>query len=54
VDLFPQLAAGAVAVQETDGTTGTGPLNCTQVTLASLEVRPLKAQFKPALWISLV
>ena len=36
-----QLAANAVAVQETDGTTGTGPLNCVQVTLAPLEVQIL-------------
>ena len=36
-----QLAAGAVTVQETDGTTGTGPLNCVQVTLAPLEVQIL-------------
>ncbi len=28
-----QLAAGAVKVQEADGTTGTGPLNCAHVTL---------------------
>jgi len=36
-----QLAAGAVAVQETDGTTGAGPLNCMRVTLAPLEVQIL-------------
>jgi len=36
-----QKAAGAVNVQETDGSTGTGPLNCVQVTLASLEVQIL-------------
>jgi len=36
-----QLAAGVVTVQETDGTTGTGPLNCVQVTLAPLEVQIL-------------
>jgi glycosidase len=36
-----QLAAGAVNVQETDGTTGTGPLNCVRVTLAPLEVQIL-------------
>ena len=36
-----QLAAGAVEVQETDGSTGSGPLNCTQVTLAPLEVQIL-------------
>ena len=36
-----QFAAGAVNVQETDGTTGTGPLNCAQVTLAPLEVQIL-------------
>jgi glycosidase len=36
-----QLGAGAVQVQETDGTTGNGPLNCIQVTLAPLEVQIL-------------
>jgi hypothetical protein len=36
-----QLTAGAVTVQETDGTTGTGPLNCVRVTLAPLEVQIL-------------
>jgi hypothetical protein len=36
-----QKAAGAVNVQETDGSTGTGPLNCVQVTLAPLEVQIL-------------
>lgn len=36
-----QLAAGAVEVQETDGATGTGPLNCTNVSLAPLEVQIL-------------
>jgi len=36
-----QLAAGAVVVQETDGSTGTGPLNCMRVTLAPLEVQIL-------------
>ncbi|HMD98403.1 MAG TPA: alpha-amylase family glycosyl hydrolase [Terriglobia bacterium] len=36
-----QLAAGAVQVQETDGSTGTGPLNCMLVTLAPLEVQIL-------------
>jgi glycosidase len=36
-----QLAEGAVAVQETDGTTSTGPLNCMYVTLAPLEVQVL-------------
>jgi glycosidase len=36
-----QLAAGAVTVQETDGTTSTGPLNCMHVTLAPLEVQIL-------------
>jgi glycosidase len=36
-----QLAAGAVQVQETDGSTGTGPLNCVRVTLAPLEVQIL-------------
>ena len=34
-----QSAAGAVTVQETDGSTGTGPLNCVHVTLAPLEVQ---------------
>ena len=36
-----QLAAGAVVVQETDGTTSTGPLNCVLVTLEPLEVQIL-------------
>ena len=36
-----QLAAGTVSVQETDGTTGTGPLNCIRVELAPLEVQIL-------------
>lgn len=36
-----QLAAGAVQVQETDGTTGSGPLICMLVTLAPLEVQIL-------------
>src|SRR5579863_3169594 len=36
-----QLVAGAVQVQETDGSTGTGPLNCVHVTLAPLEVQIL-------------
>jgi len=36
-----QLAAGGVVVQETDGTTGTGPLNCIRVTLSPLEVQIL-------------
>jgi hypothetical protein len=36
-----QLAAGAVVVQETDGTTTTGPLNCVRVTLQPLEVQIL-------------
>jgi glycosidase len=36
-----QLAAGAVTVQETDGSTGTGPLNCVHVTLAPMEVQIL-------------
>ena len=36
-----QLAAGAVTVQETDGSTGAGPLNCVQVKLAPLEVQIL-------------
>jgi glycosidase len=39
--LVLQKAAGAVVVQETDGSTGTGPLNCTQVTLGPLEVQIL-------------
>jgi glycosidase len=36
-----QLAEGAVSVQETDGTTSTGPLNCMRVTIAPLEVQIL-------------
>ena len=36
-----QFAAGTVWVQETDGTTGTAPLNCIHVTLAPLEVQIL-------------
>jgi glycosidase len=36
-----QLAGGVVTVQETDGTTGTGPLNCVHVSLAPLEVQIL-------------
>lgn len=36
-----QMAAGTVVVQETDGSTGTGPLNCIRVTLAPLEVQIL-------------
>ncbi len=36
-----QFAAGAVSVQEADDTTGMGPLNCMQVTLAPLEVQIL-------------
>jgi glycosidase len=36
-----QLAEGAVSVQETDGTTSTGPLNCMLVTIAPLEVQIL-------------
>ena len=36
-----QLGAGAVQVQETDGSTGAGPLNCMMVTLAPLEVQIL-------------
>jgi glycosidase len=36
-----QLAAGSVLVQETDGSQGTGPLNCLQVNLAPLEVQIL-------------
>jgi glycosidase len=34
-----QFAAGAVTVQETDGSSGAGPLNCVRVTLAPLEVQ---------------
>jgi hypothetical protein len=34
-----QLKAGDVVVAETDGTTGTGPLNCVSVTLAPMEVQ---------------
>jgi glycosidase len=34
-----QLAAGSVVVNETDGSIGTGPLNCVQVALAPLEVQ---------------
>ena len=34
-------AASDVVVQETDGTTGTGPLNCMRLTLAPLEVQIL-------------
>jgi glycosidase len=40
-DPVRQLAAGSVIVQETDGSTGAGPLNCTHVTLAPLEVQIL-------------
>ena len=36
-----QRAAGTVNVQETDGSSGTGPLNCMRVTLAPLEVQIL-------------
>lgn len=36
-----QLPAGSVEVQETDGSTGTGPLNCAHITLAPLEVQIL-------------
>lgn len=36
-----QLGAGSVQVQETDGSTGSGPLNCMLVTLAPLEVQIL-------------
>jgi glycosidase len=36
-----QLAAGSVSVQEADGSTGNGPLNCLPVTLAPLEVQIL-------------
>ena len=36
-----QFAAGAVEVREADGASGTGPLNCIQVTLAPLEVQIL-------------
>lgn len=35
------LSAGSVQVQETDGTTGTGPLNCVLVTLGPMEVQIL-------------
>jgi glycosidase len=38
-----QLAAGTVSVQETDGSTGTGPLNCMRISLAPLEVQILGA-----------
>ena len=34
-----QLAAGSVAVAETDGSTGIGPLNCVRVTLQPMEVQ---------------
>jgi glycosidase len=34
-----QLAGGSVVVAETDGTTGTGPLNCVSVTLQPMEVQ---------------
>ena len=34
-----QSRAGSVVVAETDGTTGTGPLNCVQVTLQPMEVQ---------------
>jgi glycosidase len=34
-----QLAGGTVVVAETDGTTGTGPLNCVRVTLQPMEVQ---------------
>jgi glycosidase len=36
-----QFPAGGVVVQETDGTRGTGPLNCVRVTLSPLEVQIL-------------
>jgi len=36
-----QFGAGMVTVQETDGTTGSGTLNCVQVKLAPLEVQIL-------------
>jgi glycosidase len=36
-----QLPANSVTVQETDGTTGTGPLNCIRIKLAPLEVHIL-------------
>ncbi len=36
-----QLAEGAVTVEETDGTTSSGPLNCVRVTLLPLEVQIL-------------
>jgi glycosidase len=34
-----QLTGGSVVVAETDGTTGTGPLNCVRVTLQPMEVQ---------------
>jgi glycosidase len=34
-----QLAGGSVVVAETDGSTGSGPLNCVQVTLQPMEVQ---------------
>jgi glycosidase len=36
-----QLGGGAVTVLETDGSTGSGPLNCIRVTLAPLEAQIL-------------
>jgi glycosidase len=36
-----QLGAGAVQIQETDGSTGTGPINCMLVSLGPLEVQIL-------------
>ena len=39
--IVEQLAGGTVFVQETDGSTGTGPLNCLLATLAPLEVQIL-------------
>jgi glycosidase len=40
-DPVRQLAAGSVIVQETDGSTGAGPVTCMRVTLAPLEVQIL-------------
>jgi glycosidase len=36
-----QLASGSVSVAETDGSTGTGPVNCVTVTLGAMEVQIL-------------
>jgi hypothetical protein len=36
-----QLAGGSVVVAETDGSTGTGPVNCVTVTLGPMEVQIL-------------